>query len=393
MTWAKLDDRLYDDPRCERAGVDALGLYVLALSYMGAYATDGWIALDRCRKLVGRRAVWLANKLVDAGLWERPEGAEDAFRLVGWERALLPSSEVTARAERAAAAGRRGGRPPKPPTTVPTPVHDLAPPTHPSPNTGTNLPPNVTPNLAAQVGGLGGGSAEVPAGNVAKSFDTPKPTRAPDPDPTRPDRARERARSISYAEGEDEDLHEELATSGQTTIAFGPSDEPAPHEEQKPPRRSTAPLRGNLYLDAFCDALEAEGRPITRPPGSAGALLGRVAKAHAKRGGTPIVGDELLAWFGDVTRRFVRAIEEPKFHRGGISPYGLSTWLDSGALAKAEPKLEPKLGVDYGPGIRADGLKNPNLPPGYSESMLRHGEAYARKHGLTCLLPAEGDDG
>jgi hypothetical protein len=130
----------------------------------------------------------------------------------------------------------------------------------------------------------------------------------------------------------------------QIVIPFGPSpiDTPIPGSKiRKKPARDPEAGKGKpaeRYLDAFVAALEAEGRTITRPRTSEGAQLGRIAAAHAKRDGHPITGAALIGWIGDITRRFVRAVERPEVHRGGISVFGLQTWLDNQRPGDADPE-------------------------------------------------------
>jgi len=106
VTWAKLDDRLHDDDRTLAAGVDAMGLWAIALSYMGDRLTDGEISVERVRRIAGRRGDALSTRLVDAGWWERtPTG----FRLMSWQKYLISRSEVEANREHKSELGRRGG--------------------------------------------------------------------------------------------------------------------------------------------------------------------------------------------------------------------------------------------------------------------------------------------
>lgn len=106
MTWAKLDDRMHDDDRSLAAGVDAMGLWAMALSYMADRLTDGEITVERVRRIAGRRGEGLAAKLVEAGWWERtPTG----WRLIPWQKYLISRSEVEDNRAHKAELGRRGG--------------------------------------------------------------------------------------------------------------------------------------------------------------------------------------------------------------------------------------------------------------------------------------------
>lgn len=64
--WTRLDDNFYDHPKVIRAGLEAIGLFALGLSYAARHLTDGKIPLE----FVGKRKR-PAEKLVEVGLWER----------------------------------------------------------------------------------------------------------------------------------------------------------------------------------------------------------------------------------------------------------------------------------------------------------------------------------
>ena len=75
MAWVRVDDQLHAHPkirRAWRADPAAVGLYLLALSYAGAYLTDGHVptafVFDQM-PTVGRRG-HAVTALEEAGLWE-----------------------------------------------------------------------------------------------------------------------------------------------------------------------------------------------------------------------------------------------------------------------------------------------------------------------------------
>jgi hypothetical protein len=63
MTWVKLDDGFYDNPKVEAAGLAAAGLYAKSLAYCGRHLTDGYVPWTFVR------AKGAAAKLVKVGLW------------------------------------------------------------------------------------------------------------------------------------------------------------------------------------------------------------------------------------------------------------------------------------------------------------------------------------
>lgn len=249
MTWAKLDDGLYDDPRTDAAGLHAMGLFAVALSYMGRYHTDGWITLERCRRLAGaQHGRRLALRLVAAGLWETSDERPDAFRLVGWEALLLSAEEVEARSARAAEAGRRGGQARAERARQPKGQgQDRGQGEHQGPGVDPLSDPQPCPGSFS--------------GNAAEALETGQPTRAPDPDPipTRPDSARARTRDedLPLFKGIGEGLSTVTpmpasGTRAKRSRASGPS----------PEDPSTLTPRERAVYDAI--AADVSLQPITR---------------------------------------------------------------------------------------------------------------------------------
>lgn len=113
MTWARLDDQLHADPRLEAAGLEAFGLFCAALTWMGAFLTDGVITAAQVKRLAGRRGVGLAGRLVAAGFWEVIPGTSPGevgvkWGVISWETYLISRREVEANRARKSSAGRVG---------------------------------------------------------------------------------------------------------------------------------------------------------------------------------------------------------------------------------------------------------------------------------------------
>ena len=68
MAWFKVDDKLHSHPKRHRAGLRAMGLWVVAGSWCGDQLTDGHVPRDMLAALGGKTVD--AKALVDAGLWE-----------------------------------------------------------------------------------------------------------------------------------------------------------------------------------------------------------------------------------------------------------------------------------------------------------------------------------
>lgn len=102
MPWGRLDDSFDAHRKVRRAGLEATGLHARALSYCAGALTDGHIDPEWVEERAGRRGKQLADRLVDAGLWE-PNG--DGWQIHDYLN-VNPSRE-TVLAKRAAEAERK----------------------------------------------------------------------------------------------------------------------------------------------------------------------------------------------------------------------------------------------------------------------------------------------
>jgi hypothetical protein len=77
MSWTKLDDRFWAHRKVIALddNLAAIGLWALALSWVGGQLTDGFIPGSAIARLTGRGdAEALARTLVAVGLWEKVDG-------------------------------------------------------------------------------------------------------------------------------------------------------------------------------------------------------------------------------------------------------------------------------------------------------------------------------
>lgn len=72
MPWVKLDDKFHSHPKVMELELPEIGLWTLAASWCADYLTDGEVKKGQIRRLGGTYD--LAQKLVEAGLWEPVEG-------------------------------------------------------------------------------------------------------------------------------------------------------------------------------------------------------------------------------------------------------------------------------------------------------------------------------
>lgn len=103
MPWAKVDDKLHAHPKAAKAGLEALGLHLLAMSWVAGYQTDGFVPWDFVLQKADEA---LVERLVNAGMWEP---VDDGFRIHDW----LDYNPSKAQAKRLAKAkqisGKHGG--------------------------------------------------------------------------------------------------------------------------------------------------------------------------------------------------------------------------------------------------------------------------------------------
>lgn len=91
MIVVEISDGLHNHPKVLAAGNAAVGLWVRALSYSGAFQTNGIITTGMLRRLGARHQD--CQRLVDAALWvEQPDGSyriepdDRLFRFCGRHR-------------------------------------------------------------------------------------------------------------------------------------------------------------------------------------------------------------------------------------------------------------------------------------------------------------------
>lgn len=106
MTWTRVDDTLHSHPKARRAGLPALGLHLLALSYCGQHLTDGFVDADWLEEKLRGKQRQLPQRLVDAGLWEDREGG---FQIHDWHDFNPTREEIVAKRTARQQAGRKGG--------------------------------------------------------------------------------------------------------------------------------------------------------------------------------------------------------------------------------------------------------------------------------------------
>ena len=104
MPWFKVDDTLHGHPKTRRAGLAAMGMWVLAGSYSASYVTEGFIAEWWVAAFpLGKRR---AAELTRAGFWEPgKKDGEQGWIFHDWNKFQPSKAEIEA--DRAAARDRQ----------------------------------------------------------------------------------------------------------------------------------------------------------------------------------------------------------------------------------------------------------------------------------------------
>ena len=79
MPWFNADDKMHSHPKVRQAGLEAIGLWTVAGTYCTDYLTDGHVPTWFVDSWP--RGKTLANKLVDARLWDT---TDDGWVFLSW---------------------------------------------------------------------------------------------------------------------------------------------------------------------------------------------------------------------------------------------------------------------------------------------------------------------
>lgn len=93
MAWFKVDDMLHGHPKARRAGLDAMGLWVLCGAWAAAYNTEGFVPAWHVES--HRHGLKHATALEKVGLWI-PDTADDeqGWRFHDWEDYQPSADEI-----------------------------------------------------------------------------------------------------------------------------------------------------------------------------------------------------------------------------------------------------------------------------------------------------------
>lgn len=157
----------------------------------------------------------------------------------------------------------------------------------------------------------------------------------------------------------------ETSSSPASAGELSPAGEAAKGKKARKARDPSAPKAADLYAAAFVDGCTDRRRTVSRPTSSEIAILGKLCRDHAKgRDGAPLVGDALPVWIRAQTVAFLDDLEDPTRHKGGVSAFGLRTWLDNrGKAVRVRALEEPARPVEPEPARAPTGYAAMSLGP------------------------------
>jgi hypothetical protein len=97
MAWFNADDKMHSHPKSRVAGLEAMGLWLLAGTYCTDYLTDGAVPLWFVESWP--RGKQLAQKLIKSGFWKAD--GED-FQFLSWAEYQRTKKQVLEAKEKAA---------------------------------------------------------------------------------------------------------------------------------------------------------------------------------------------------------------------------------------------------------------------------------------------------
>lgn len=101
MPWFNADDTLHSSMEAMRAGIDAMGLWVLAGTWCAGQLSDGFIPEAMVKRLDPDEYKGRAAALVRAGFWEEcEENGEEGWRFIGRFHSMRTREEVEKKRKR-----------------------------------------------------------------------------------------------------------------------------------------------------------------------------------------------------------------------------------------------------------------------------------------------------
>ena len=98
MPWFNADDKMHGHPKVRRAGLEAIGLWVVCGTYCTDFLTDGLVPAWYINSWP--KGPKLAKHLVESGFWEAAQGGD--YQFLSWDEYQRTKEQVLAAKEKAA---------------------------------------------------------------------------------------------------------------------------------------------------------------------------------------------------------------------------------------------------------------------------------------------------
>jgi len=105
--WVRVETRFISHPKVLEIGPLGEALWLRGLCYAGEQLTDGFVPASFLKRMADMKALTIAKRLVDVGLWQERDGGYQIHDYLEWQRSR---EEVADLNSKRAEAGRRGGK-------------------------------------------------------------------------------------------------------------------------------------------------------------------------------------------------------------------------------------------------------------------------------------------
>lgn len=95
IAWFNADDKMHSHPKIRKAGLEAIGLWLVSGTYCTDFLTDGHVPAWFVQSWP--RGQNIAKKLINADLWEPAEGG---YQFLSWEEYQRTKTQVLIDRER-----------------------------------------------------------------------------------------------------------------------------------------------------------------------------------------------------------------------------------------------------------------------------------------------------
>ena len=104
--WVRVDTRFTTHPKVLDIGPLGEALWLRGLCYAGEHLTDGFVPRSYIKRMGDMKATAIADRLVEAGLWDAAEDGYQIHEYLEWQRSRDEAVEISSKRSES---GRKGG--------------------------------------------------------------------------------------------------------------------------------------------------------------------------------------------------------------------------------------------------------------------------------------------